>query len=150
MNKLTPLVFLGICLAVAWPVHARDDKYIVPIQAALDAKNVLGRPDGSVKFFYANQQTPAIIARLGSETTHGRVLKLSNTDEIACQAAFLAALLPLQKRAKQVGANAVVNVVSFYKQVEMSSTFEFECHAGVAAHVFLKGELVKIADGERQ
>jgi uncharacterized protein YbjQ (UPF0145 family) len=56
----------------------------------------------------------------------------------------LGALLALQKRAKQVGANAVVNIVSFYQQVEMSSSSEFECHAGMAAHVYLKGELVKI------
>jgi uncharacterized protein YbjQ (UPF0145 family) len=55
-------------------------------------------------------------------------------------------LLAFQKRAKQVGANAVVNIVSFYQQVEISSTSEFECHAGMAAHVFLKGEFVKIAE----
>jgi hypothetical protein len=39
-----------------------------------------------------------------------------------------------------------VNIVSFYQKVEMSSTSEYECHAAMAAHVFLKGEFVKIAD----
>jgi len=136
---------LTLSLFLVRPIQARDDKYILPIQAALETKDVLGKPDGSVKFFYGKQQTPQIMTRLGSETTHGRVAKLRNTDEIVCGAAFLAALLALQKRAKQAGANAVVNIVSFYRQVEMSSASEFECHAGMAAHVYLKGEIVKIA-----
>lgn len=140
------IMALALPFVLVRPVQARDDKYVLPIQAALETKDVLGKPDGSVKFFFSKQQTPQIITRLGSETTHGRVAKLRHTDEIVCGAAFLAALLAFQKRAKQVGANAVVNIVSFYQQVEMSSTSEFECHAGTAAHVFLKGEVVKIAE----
>lgn len=140
------IIALALSLVLVRPVQTRDDKYVLPIQAALGTKDVLGKPDGSVKFFYGKQQTPQIITKLGSATTHGRVAKLRNTDEIVCGAAFLAALLALQKRAKQAGANAVVNIVSFYQRVEMSSTSEFECHAGTAAHVFLKGEFVKIND----
>ena len=146
MKKLRPIIVLALCLTTAWPAHGRDDKYLLPIQAALEAKDVLGRPGGSVKFFFSKQPTPPIVARFGSDTTHGRTAKLRNSDEVVCQAAFLAALLALQKRAKQVGANAVVNIVSFYQKVEMSSTSEYECHAGMAAHVFLRGEFVKIAD----
>lgn len=41
--------------------------------------------------------------------------------------------------------NAVVNIISYYKKVEMPSATEFECHAGSGAHVFLKGDLAKIA-----
>ena len=41
---------------------------------------------------------------------------------------------------------AVVNIVSYYKNVEMASPTEFECHAGAAAHAILRGDLVKIAD----
>lgn len=59
---------------------------------------------------------------------------------------FLAALVKFQKRAKKADANAVVNIVSYYKNTEMSSATEFECHTGAAAHATLRGELVKIAD----
>ncbi len=56
-------------------------------------------------------------------------------------------MIALQKRAKQLGANAVVNIISYYKKVPMSSTTEFECHAGaIIAGVALKGDFVKIAD----
>ena len=64
----------------------------------------------------------------------------------ACNAAFLAALVDFHKHAKKAGANAVVNIVSYdYKDVEMASSSEFECHAGAAAHAILRGDLVKIA-----
>jgi uncharacterized protein YbjQ (UPF0145 family) len=56
-------------------------------------------------------------------------------------------MVALEKRAKQLGANAVVNIVSYYKRVEMSSTTEFECHAGaLIAGVALKGDFVKITE----
>jgi hypothetical protein len=48
--------------------------------------------------------------------------------------------------AKQLGANAVVNIASYFKNNTLSSATEFECHAGVSAHVMLKGEFVKVPD----
>jgi hypothetical protein len=145
-NSILVTATLILCIVLLPPVQARDDKYILPIESALQAKDVIGRPDGSVKFFFSQQPTPPILARLGNDTTHGRTAKLRNSDQVICEAAVLAALLGLQRRAKQVGANAVVNIVSFYQKIEMSSMSEYECHAGTAAHVFLKGEFVKIAD----
>ena len=46
------------------------------------------------------------------------------------QLGFLSAMLALQKRAQSVGADAVVNIVSNYKNIENSSATEFECHEG--------------------
>jgi hypothetical protein len=107
------IITLAVSLVLVRFVQARDDKYLLPIQAALEAKDFLGRPDGSVKFFFSKQPTPPIIGRFGNHTTYGRTTKLRNSDEVVCQASFLAALLALQKWPKQVGANAVVNIVSF-------------------------------------
>jgi len=45
-----------------------------------------------------------------------------------------------------VGANAVVNIVSNFKDIEMASQTEFECADGaIMAGVALKGDFVKIA-----
>jgi uncharacterized protein YbjQ (UPF0145 family) len=56
-------------------------------------------------------------------------------------------MLQLQKRARDLGANAVINIVSNYNNVEFSSETEFECHAGaIMAGVALKGDFVKVAD----
>ena len=86
------------------------------------------------------------MTNLGKVAPHGRARTRRTDDEKARNAALLAALVDFQKRAKQAGANAVVNIVSYYKNVEMSSPTEFECHAGAAAHAILRGDLVKIAD----
>jgi uncharacterized protein YbjQ (UPF0145 family) len=69
------------------------------------------------------------------------------SDEKACNWAFLSAMVALEKRAQQLGANAVVNIVSYYDRIVMSSPTEFECHAGaIIAGVVLKGDFVKLSE----
>jgi hypothetical protein len=148
MKKIS-LGILGIMtLPLAWafsqPVQARDDKYVLPIDAAVQSTAPRANPDGSVKFFFNKQETPQILARLGSAITHQRSRTHRSVDVKACQAAFLYALVALQKHATQLGANAVVNIASYYKNNELPSATDFECHAGAAAHVMLRGEFVKI------
>jgi len=63
-----------------------------------------------------------------------------------CNVAFLKALVASQKNAKQLGANAVVKIAGYFKNNTLSSATEFECHAGVSAHMMLKGEFVKVPD----
>jgi uncharacterized protein YbjQ (UPF0145 family) len=85
------------------------------------------KPDESVRFFFAKQETPQIITRLGNDVVHRRVGARPVDAEKACNTAFLLALADSQKRAKKLSANAVVNIISYYKKVEMSSTTEFKC-----------------------
>ena len=52
-----------------------------------------------------------------------------------------------EKLAQELGANAVINIASNYKNVEMLSDTEYECHDGaMMTGVALKGDFVKIAD----
>jgi hypothetical protein len=147
MKKLVGLTIgLGLFFAIARPAHARDDKYMLPINTALESTDAREKPDGSVKFFFGKQSTPQIVTKLGTHSPHGKTNTRPTDDKKACNTAFVAALVDFQKHAKKVGANAVVNIASYYKKVEMSSTTEFECHAGAAAHAILRGDLVKIAD----
>ena len=118
---------------------------MLPIKAALESTDAREKPDGSVRFFFAKQETPQIITRLGNDVVHRRVGARPVDAEKACNTAFLLALADSQKRAKKLSANAVVNIISYYNKVEMPSATEFECHAGSGAHVFLKGDLAKIA-----
>ena len=115
---------------------ARDEKYLLPIKAAMGSTDARENPDGSVKFFFAKEQTPQILAMLGNDVVDIRIGTRPADDQKSCNAAFLLALVDLQKRAKKRSVNAVVNIVSYYKKVEMSSATEFECHAGSGAHVF--------------
>lgn len=140
------MIFLSLALCVVCAAHARDDKYILPIAAALQSTEAREKPDGSVKFFFGKQSTPAVVTNMGNVRPHGKVNTHRADDVKACNAAFLTALVDFQKRAKKAGANAVVNIISYYKNVEMTSATEFECHAGAAAHAILRGDLVKIAE----
>lgn len=55
-------------------------------------------------------------------------------------------MLAFQDKAKEMGANAVINVVSYYKKDTFSSATEFECHAGTfVGGVALKGTYAKVA-----
>ena len=147
MTRISHLAIIaGLTLCAPWPADARNDKYMLPIKAALDSSDARNKPDGTVKFFFGKQTKPAIVANLGTATPHGKASTRGSDDIKACNAAFLAALVDFQKRAKKAGANAVVNIVSYYKNVEVASPSEFECHAGAAAHAILRGDLAKIAD----
>ena len=131
----------------AYPAHPRNVKLILPIDAALQAKaEADAKPTGAVKFVFGGPGSAAILTRFGSHVAAPRTSAMSTPDEVACNGALLWTLVALEKRALEVGANAVVNIVSFYQKKEMSSTTEFECHVGnVIATVVLKGDLVKIA-----
>ena len=144
---LLALIVVGSLLATASSIHGRDTKYLLPIKTALAIKDAQEKLDGSIKFFFGNQPTPTILAKLGTDVSNRKTNAFGKSDEKACNWAFLSAMVALEKRAQQLGANAVVNIVSYYKKDVMSSATEFECHAGaLIAGVALKGEFVKIAE----
>lgn len=126
---------------------ARDTKHLLPIAAALEAKDAQDKLDGSIKFFFGDQTTPPILSKLGTDVSNRKTNAFGKSDEKACYWAFLSAMVALEKRAQQLGANAVVNIVSYYKKEVMSSVSQFECHAGaLIAGVALKGDFVKISE----
>jgi hypothetical protein len=138
---------LALVAVIAASAQARNVMLILPIATALEAKDVPDRPTGAVKFFFADQATPAIQTRLGSYVATPRTGAAGKSDVQACNEALLWTLVALEKRAQQAGANAVVGIVSFYQKKEMSSATQFECHVGnVIVSVALKGELVKLAE----
>lgn len=146
-NIIRLTIFSALTLSIVWPAHARDTKYLLPIAAGLEVQDAKSRLDGSVKFFFGNQETPKVVTKLGTDVTNLKTNAVGKSDEKACNWVFLSTMLALEKRAKQLGANAVINIVSYYKKEVMSSPTEFECHAGaVIAGVALRGEFVKIAE----
>jgi uncharacterized protein YbjQ (UPF0145 family) len=146
MKKLVLTVAVSAAaIAATAPAQARDTKLMLPLAAAMadnDAQNRLGE---DVKFYFGSQKTPAVLQKLGSDQTSQKTNSFGKSAEKSCNWAFLSAMLRLQARAKELGANAVVNIVSNYKNVEMSSETEFECHDGaLMTGVALKGDFVKI------
>ncbi|HEX6768297.1 MAG TPA: hypothetical protein VF208_03005, partial [Candidatus Binatia bacterium] len=140
------LMALGFAVSMAGRAHGRNVELLVPSADAMVATDVSNRPTGVVKFFIATQKYPEILRHLGSYLATPRSGAGGLSDQRACHEAFHWTRVDLEKRAQRAGANAVVNIVSYYRKKEMASAVEFECHVGnVIVTVWLKGDLVKIA-----
>ena len=147
MKRIVLCTIVAALLATVRPCEARDTKYLLPIAVAMEVKDAADKLDGSIKFFFGNQPAPPVVAKLGTDVSNRKTNAFGKSDEKACNWAFLSAMVALEKRAQQLGANAVINIVSYYKKDVMSSATEFECHAGaLIAGVALKGDFVKIAE----
>ncbi|MGH8854714.1 MAG: excinuclease ATPase subunit [Telluria sp.] len=145
MKKLILACTVATLAAGSMPAQARDSKMMMSIENAMAANDAKGRLGDNVKFYFGTQATPKIVERLGTDKTSQKTNSFGKSAETACNWVFLSAMLRLQERARELGANAVVNIVSNYKNVEMSSNTEFECHDGaMMTGVALKGDFVKV------
>jgi uncharacterized protein YbjQ (UPF0145 family) len=144
MKKIvSTMVILGAVMAM--PAHASDNKVMLPIAGAMADNNAQGRLGDSVKFYFGNQPTPKILQKLGGDTTSQKTNAFAKSNEKACNWVFLSDMLALEKRAKELGANAVYNIVSNYDNIENSSDTEFECHVGgIMAGVAFKAQFAKV------
>jgi uncharacterized protein YbjQ (UPF0145 family) len=134
-------------LTAASSAQANDRKHMMPIKEALASAAADQRLGDSVKFYFGNQASPAVVKRVGVGQTSQKTNAFGKSDATACNWVFLSALRQLEKRARELGANAVINIASNYMNVAFSSETEFECHAGaIMAGVALKGEFVKVAE----
>jgi hypothetical protein len=137
---------LGASLgAVAPAAHARDTIVNITLESVLEMPEAKKSLDGSVRFFLAGAPTPAVERRLGSDVSNKKTSGVGKTDEFGCRWAALAALEAFQKQARAQGANAVVDLVSYYKKNETRDPHTIQCHAGgVVIGVALKGEYAKV------
>jgi uncharacterized protein YbjQ (UPF0145 family) len=141
------IIVMAVLAAAASGAMAADNKKMMPIATAMAANDAQAKLNNGVQFFFAGQPTPKVIDKLGSDKTSQKTNSFGKSAETSCNWAFLSAMLRLEKRAKDLGANAVVNITSNYGNVEMASATEFECHDGnIMTGVALKGDFVKIAD----
>lgn len=136
---------LIVAAATTSPAFARDTTHHLPLSEVIAMGQADGKLDGSVRFYLRGQTTPAVIQKLGEDSTNKKTNAVGKTDVQACQWVALSALIALQDKAKSLGANAVVDIVSNYKKVEYSSPTNYECHAGaIMSGVALKGTYAKV------
>ncbi len=146
MKNVLTLVF-ALSTVLAFPVNAADNAVMLPIADAMAANDAASRLGDSVRFYFGNQPTPKIVQKLGTDQTSLKTNSFAKSNEKACNWVFLSDMLSLQKRAHELGANAVINIVSNYDNVVKSSATEFECHVGaIMAGVAFKGDFVRLAD----
>ncbi|WP_295579415.1 excinuclease ATPase subunit [Stenotrophomonas maltophilia] len=145
MRRTLMIAAATTLLALTSTASARDTRLeqslqeLVSSQAAKDAGI-----DGSVRFYLAGQPV-GVQQRLGEDVTNRKTNAANKSDAEACRWVALSALRALQDGARSRGANAVVDIVSYYKKNEFKSTTNYECWAGTfVAGVALKGTYAKV------
>ena len=121
--------------------HARDTVHYLDFQSVVDDAVRAGRLDGTVKFYLKGKNPKGSIAKKFPEAVSNKKTNAFNkSDEEACAWALQSVLISFQENAKRHGANAVVDLVSFYKRNEYKSATLYECHAGaIMSGVAMKG-----------
>ena len=143
-KKLLSLVLLSTTILFPALSQARDPVHNLPFNTVVQQMTQEHKLDGSVKFYLAGTGPKGQIISSGV-VTNKKTNSFNKTDTEACNWALQSALLSLQESAKKSGANAVINIVSFYKRNEHSDRNNYECHAGAfIAGTALKGDLAKI------
>lgn len=145
--KKKSLAIALLAALLAAPALARDTRYELPLADVLDMPEAKQKLDGSVKFYLAGQKTPKVHDRMSEDVSNRKTNGVGKEDVVACRWAALSALIAFQEKAKQLGANAVVDMKSYYKKETFSSPTQYECHAGaVVVGVTLRGTYAKVAD----
>lgn len=145
MNRLATAALLAALTAVAPIADARNTRLELPLQELVNSPQAKAAGiDGSVRFYLAGQKV-GVVSRLGEDVANRKTNAANKSDVEACNWVALSALKALQDNAKQRGANAVVDIVSYYKKSEFRSASNFECFAGTwVAGVALKGSYAKV------
>lgn len=146
LPRAIALSALLVSVMSATPALARDTELHLPLSEVLDMPEAKEKLDGSVKFYLAGQKTPKVLKRFQSDVSNRKTNGFGKADDVACRWAALSALIAFQDKAKQLGANAVVDLVSYYKKDESKSATDYECHAGaLVVGVALKGTYANVA-----
>ncbi|KQY90641.1 MULTISPECIES: hypothetical protein [Roseateles] len=142
------LVALAVVAAVSSaPAFARDTVLHIPLSDVLDMPEAKEKLDPSFKFLLAGQAAPKVIKRFATDVSNPKTNGFGKSDEFGCKWAALSALINLQDGAKRHGANAVIDIVSYYKKNEYKSATDFECHAGaLLIGVALRGTYAQVAE----
>ena len=141
----TMQTILGILIGVLLigTANARDTRAMYSIADALVSAGSEKVGD-DIQFFFGDQH-PSVDTDYGTFTSNKKTNGFGKSDTLACQRAFLSAVLSFQQRARDEGGNAVIKLRSFYKSKPVSSATEFECGSGaVISGVALRGDVVRL------
>ena len=101
--------------------------------------------DKSVQLIFGKTPAAGSFKPLGTIVSNPKTNGFNKGDEEGCNWVFVSAVLELQSRARALGADAIVDVVSYYKKNVYSNTEKFECANGAfVSAVALRGVAVKL------
>ncbi|MFV0477600.1 MAG: excinuclease ABC subunit A [Parahaliea sp.] len=140
------LFFITLFCLIATTSYARDDHNRYSIEEAMNTSDAREKLNKGYTFRFGKQASGKVLQNHGEFMANKKTNAFNKTDKEACQWAFLSAMLSFQDRIIKEGGNAVINIRSYYRKNDFSSTTEFECGNGaVIAGVTFLGEVVTLA-----
>jgi len=144
--QIIAVVLAGAALLASRTTSARDDRLTFSIRTALGHVEAMQKLDPGIRLYFGKQPHPPIAADLGDDKANDKTRAFNRTPQDACDWVFLSAVLKLQKRARSLQANAVVGIISIYKNEPFESETQYQCGAGsMLAGVALTGHFVRLA-----
>ncbi len=123
---------------------ARNDLVTFSFNEVVEQGYEEGLLDRSIQFKLAGNSPTNVIQNFGEFRSNKKTNGVGKSDEKACKWALLSVLKSFQSRAKSLGANAVINLKSNYKNRPFVDASSFQCGAGaIMAGVAMKGDVVK-------
>lgn len=143
MRKPTLIATILFTL-MAGTAQARDTRLLLSVEDAIKQGREEGLIGTDIAFRFGKGNRGGYAKTMGSDISNRKTNAFNKTDVEACNWAFLSALKAFEENALGSNAKAVVEIVSYYKKREFSSTTEYECHVGnIVAGVALKGSYAK-------
>ncbi|RYY73827.1 MAG: excinuclease ABC subunit A [Gammaproteobacteria bacterium] len=135
-------VALSLCALEASARNDIEDYSIADALASEQAKNILG---DNIKFYFGNQSHGEVVKVFSEYSSNRKTNGANKSDKEACEWVFLSTLKALRDKAESVGANAVVNIRSNYKNNLSTSDTTFKCGSGMLmSGVALVGDVVTL------
>jgi len=136
---------LALAVLSSTSAFAKDDIYLLQVSDAMASPDLEGKLDKSIRYYFGDAPHGAVARTFGEYVTNQKTNAFNKSDQRACEWVFQSAMLELQKRARDLGANAVINIRSYYKKDTYSSQTDVECHNGfLIAGIALKGTFVTL------
>lgn len=145
MKRILAATLLSFAIAAPSAIAA-DKRVELPLQELLDSPQAKEAGiDGSVRFYLAGQAHPAVASRMGEDVSNKKTNGVGKSDVESCRWVALSVLKAFQEGAKARGANAVIDITSYFKKNEFKSATNYECYAGnIMSGVALKGTYAKV------
>jgi hypothetical protein len=133
------LVFAAV-MAISSPLLARDAVHHLDFKKVVAAATKDGQLDGSVRFYLKGQAHNEARQTFAAAVSNKKTNAFGKGEEEACEWALRSVLISFQEKAKSQGANAVVDLISYYKKRPWTNKSQYECHVGaLMAGVAMQG-----------
>ncbi|MCB1691029.1 MAG: excinuclease ABC subunit A [Halioglobus sp.] len=141
--SVVPAVLFLVCFSAV--TLARDDRNRYSIEEAMNTQAAKEKLNKGYSFQFGPDTQGKIVTNHGEVMVNKKTNAFGKTDRDACNWVFLSAMIGFQENIAKQGGNAVVNIRSYYKKGDFSSSSEFECGNGaIMAGVTFIGDIVTL------